>query len=87
MTAIGPTSAPTAEPLRIGIVAGESSGDQLGAALITAMRSLVPVGPMGQPNVQFFGMAGPKMIAAGCDAWAASEEIAVMGLAEVLPHL
>jgi lipid-A-disaccharide synthase len=64
----------------VGIVAGESSGDQLGAALITAMRSLVP-------NVQFFGMAGPKMIAAGCDAWAASEEIAVMGLMEVLPHL
>jgi lipid-A-disaccharide synthase len=39
------------------------------------------------PDVQFFGMAGPKMIAAGCEAWAASEEIAVMGLAEVLPHL
>jgi lipid-A-disaccharide synthase len=77
---MGPTSAPTAEPLRIGIVAGESSGDQLGAALITALRSLIP-------NVQFFGMAGPKMIAAGCDAWATSDEIAVMGLAEVLPHL
>ena len=66
--------------LRIGIVAGESSGDQLGAALITAMRAMVP-------DVQFFGMAGPKMIAAGCEAWASSEEIAVMGLAEVLPHL
>ena len=39
------------------------------------------------PDVQFFGMAGPKMIAAGCEAWAASEEIAVMGLMEVLPHL
>ena len=64
----------------MGIVAGEASGDQLGAALITALRSLMP-------NVQFFGMAGPKMVAAGCDAWAASEEIAVMGLAEVLPHL
>jgi lipid-A-disaccharide synthase len=73
-------AASPAEPLRVGIVAGESSGDQLGAALISAMRSLIP-------DVQFFGMAGPKMIAAGCDAWAASEEIAVMGLAEVLPHL
>ena len=69
-----------AEPLRIAIVAGESSGDQLGAALITAMRARVP-------NVEFFGMAGPKMIAAGCDAWASSEEIAVMGLVEVVPHL
>src|SRR6185437_1213495 len=39
------------------------------------------------PDVQFFGMAGPKMIAAGCDAWASSEEIAVMGLTEVLAHL
>ena len=68
------------EPLRVGIVAGESSGDQLGAALIAAMRAKVP-------GVRFFGMAGPKMIAAGCEAWAASEEIAVMGLAEVLPHL
>jgi lipid-A-disaccharide synthase len=66
--------------LRIGIVAGESSGDQLGAALITAMRAKVP-------DVQFFGMAGPKMIAAGCEAWESSETIAVMGLAEVLPHL
>jgi lipid-A-disaccharide synthase len=77
-TAAGP--APPAEPLRIGIVAGESSGDQLGAALIAAMRARVP-------NVEFFGMAGPKMIAAGCDAWASSEEIAVMGLVEVVPHL
>jgi lipid-A-disaccharide synthase len=66
--------------LRIGIVAGESSGDQLGAALIRAMRAKVP-------DVQFFGMAGPKMIAAGCEAWESSETIAVMGLAEVLPHL
>src|SRR3569833_3046507 len=39
------------------------------------------------PDVQFFGMAGPKMIAAGCEAGASSEEIAVMGLAEILPHL
>lgn len=70
----------TDEPLRVGIVAGESSGDQLGAALIAAMRAQVP-------DVRFFGMAGPKMIAAGCEAWAASEEIAVMGLTEVLPHL
>ena len=78
-TAAGPPTA-VSEPLRIGIVAGESSGDLLGAALITALRARVP-------NVQFFGMAGPKMIAAGCDAWAHSEEIAVMGLVEVVPHL
>ncbi len=69
-----------AAPLRVGIVAGESSGDQLGAALITALRERVP-------ELQCCGVAGPKMIAAGCEAWAGAEELAVMGLAEVLPHL
>ncbi len=67
-------------PLRVGIVAGESSGDQLGAALIGALRARAP-------DVRCFGVAGPKMIAAGCEAWAQAEELAVMGLAEVLPHL
>jgi lipid-A-disaccharide synthase len=67
-------------PLRVGIVAGESSGDQLGAALITALRERVP-------DLQCFGVAGPKMIAAGCEAWAGAEELAVMGLTEVLHHL
>lgn len=66
--------------MRVGIIAGESSGDQLGAAFIAALRARVP-------HVQFFGVAGPKMIAAGCEAWAAAEELAVMGLTEVLPHL
>lgn len=80
MTTVPPVAPSGAEPLRIAIVAGEASGDTLGAALINAMRARVP-------NVEFFGMAGPKMIAAGCDAWHHSEEIAVMGLAEVLPHL
>jgi lipid-A-disaccharide synthase len=69
-----------AAPLRVGIVAGESSGDQLGAALIAALRERVP-------ELECFGVAGPKMIAAGCEAWAGAEELAVMGLAEVLPHL
>jgi len=66
--------------LRVGIVAGEHSGDTLGAALITALRARVP-------GAEFFGVAGPKMVAAGCERWASSEELAVMGLAEVLSHL
>ena len=69
-----------AAPLRVGIVAGESSGDQLGAALIAALREHVT-------DLQCFGVAGPKMIAAGCEAWAGAEELAVMGLTEVVRHL
>ena len=72
------TAAPA--PLRVGIVAGEHSGDQLGAALIAALRERAP-------GVQCFGVAGPKMIAQGCEEWARSEELAVMGLTEVLHHL
>jgi lipid-A-disaccharide synthase len=69
-----------AAPLRVGIVAGEHSGDQLGAALIAALRERC--GPL-----ECFGVAGPKMIAAGCEAWEPSESLSVMGLAEVLLHL
>jgi lipid-A-disaccharide synthase len=64
----------------VGIVAGESSGDTLGAALIQALRASIP-------DVRCFGVAGPKMIAAGCTAWAASEELAMMGFTEPLRHL
>jgi lipid-A-disaccharide synthase len=66
--------------LRVGLVAGETSGDTLGAALITAIRARVP-------DAQFFGMAGPKMVALGCEAWASSDDLGVMGLVEVLTHL
>jgi lipid-A-disaccharide synthase len=61
-------------------VAGETSGDTLGAALITALRARVP-------DVKVFGMAGPKMVAAGCEAWVSSDQLGVMGLFEVLTHL
>ena len=69
-----------AAPLRVAIVAGEHSGDQLGAALIAALRERAPA-------LECFGVAGPKMIAAGCEAWARADSLGVMGLAEVLHHL
>ena len=62
---------------KLGIVAGESSGDQLGAQLIEALREL-------NPEVEIFGMCGPKMRAAGCQALADIEELSVMGVVEVL---
>jgi lipid-A-disaccharide synthase len=62
------------------LVAGEASGDTLGAGLIEAIKARAP-------DAQFVGMAGPKMIAAGCEPWYRAEEIAVMGFFEVLPHL
>lgn len=68
------------DPLVIGLVAGESSGDTLGAALLAALRARVG-------EVRAFGIAGPKMRAAGCEVWADSHELAVMGLIEPLVHL
>jgi lipid-A-disaccharide synthase len=67
-------------PLRVGLVAGEASGDTLGAGLIHALKRLVP-------DAEFFGIAGPKMQAAGCEVWEPSESLAVMGLFEILRDL
>jgi lipid-A-disaccharide synthase len=66
--------------LRVAIVAGESSGDALGAALIEALRARVP-------ELVVAGVAGPAMRAAGCEALADVHQLSVMGLTEVLPHL
>ncbi|KFN49634.1 lipid-A-disaccharide synthase [Arenimonas composti] len=73
-------NAAPARPLRIALVAGEASGDLLGAALVDELRSRFPDG-------EFAGVAGPAMRAAGVDAWHDSSELAVMGLVEVLRHL
>ncbi len=69
-----------AVPLRVGLVAGESSGDTLGADMIHALRRHAP-------DTEFFGIAGPKMQAAGCELWEPAESLAVMGLFEVVHDL
>ena len=66
--------------MRIGLVAGEASGDNLGGGLIRALRDR-------SPGASCFGIAGPRMVDAGCEAWHNSDELAVMGLAEVARHL
>ncbi len=66
--------------MRIALVAGEASGDLLGAGLIHAIRSKVP-------DAMFEGVAGPAMIEAGCVRLEDSEVLAVMGLVEPLARL
>ena len=63
----------------IGLVAGEASGDLLGAHLVEALRAR-------RPNLQFEGIAGPRMIAAGVRALYPMEKLAVRGYVEVLRH-
>ena len=63
----------------IGIVAGEASGDQLGAHL---MRSLLA----RHPGLQFVGIGGPKMEAVGAKILFPMEKLAVRGYVEVLKH-
>src|ERR1700691_4419919 len=67
-------------PLRVGLVARAGSGDKVGAGLIEALRRC-------EPNAEFFGVAGPKMRAAGCEVWEPAESLAVMGLFEILRDL
>lgn len=62
------------------LCAGEASGDQLGASLIERLRAQ-------QPQLQFVGIGGPAMRAVGMDIWFEAQELAVMGLVEVLRHL
>lgn len=69
-----------AVPLRIALVAGEASGDLLGAGLIAELRRR-------HPDAVFGGIGGDAMRAAGLDVWHDAQELAVMGLVEVLRHL
>ncbi len=66
--------------LVVGLVAGELSGDLLGAGLVREIRRRYP-------DARFCGVAGPAMQAEGMQSWVPMERLSVMGLAEVLRHL
>ena len=66
------------------ISAGEASGEHYGALLIEALKK--KIGATGQ-TAQFFGMGGARMVEAGLEPVVRSEDMAVMGLTEVLRHL
>jgi lipid-A-disaccharide synthase len=66
--------------MRFALVAGEASGDILGAALVRALKARFP-------QATFYGVAGPRMREVGCEAIESIEALSVMGIAEVLPKL
>lgn len=66
--------------IRIGIVAGEASGDLLGSHLIQALKKK-------RPDIEFVGIAGPKMISEGAISLYPIERLSVRGCIEVIKHL
>lgn len=63
------------------LIAGEPSGDALGARLMAALKRV------GQPDLRFAGVGGERMIAEGLTSLFPMSELSVMGLAEVVPRI
>ncbi|WP_296764646.1 lipid-A-disaccharide synthase [Sediminimonas sp.] len=65
--------------MRVFLVAGETSGDRLGAALMAGLKTL-------RDDVEFIGVGGPQMQAEGLDSLFPMDDLSVMGLSEILPR-
>ena len=72
-------------PPTIFISAGEASGEHYGALLIEALKRQLAA--QNEPPAHFFGMGGDRMAAAGLERVVRSEDMAVMGITEVVRHL
>jgi lipid-A-disaccharide synthase len=66
--------------VRILISAGEASGEMYGAQLIETLRRR-------NPSLEFFGVGGDRMRAAGCDTVVDTKDLAVVGISEIVSHL
>ena len=69
------------KPITIFLIAGEHSGDGLGSRLMAALKSET------DGNIRFAGVGGPLMEAEGLKSLFPMQDLAVMGIAEILPHL
>ena len=72
--------------MRILISAGEASGEMYGAQLIHSLRAQFAVEAKVHP-IEFFGVGGPQMHAAGCDIVVNAQDLSVVGITEILNHL
>jgi lipid-A-disaccharide synthase len=72
--------------VRILISAGEASGEMYGAQLMEALR-IAGEGAHATQPIEFFGVGGEKMRAAGCDIIVESKDLSVVGITEILSHL
>ena len=75
-----PAFCPYNVPVRILISAGEASGEMYGVQLINALQQ-------HDDSLQFFGVGGERMRAAGCDTVVDAKDLAVVGITEILSHL
>jgi lipid-A-disaccharide synthase len=80
MPAAASPALPTTQPLRLGLVAGEASGDLLAGLLLSGVRRR-------WPDLQAGGIGGPRMAAQGFDAWWPHERLSVFGYVDALGRL
>ena len=70
-----------AKPLKICLIAGETSGDMLGEKLMTALNKI------SNTTIQFSGIGGERMEKQGLDSFFPISDLSIMGISEILPYI